>query len=383
MLKILRLVSFITVIGAICMVIALMVFAFKGNPEIQAFLESPGIIERSKNVKDSKNLKEDVVSPLVAQARTFALRIDPPPPPKPKVVGKPKAPAKTARTKPAPKLPLPTPKVPVSTKYDLLATVLYESDPEKSLALFKTSGNKQEWFRQGEKVGNLELSKIKDGSVIFTQNGQKPQEQFVPVKTQVKSLLKDDNANRAVSSAGIGSGGVSIQLPGKDGQNIENAVTGITDAQQSVKTATQSRVRSGNRTPTRPDISQRIQRIRSIPRQPSPQEQKESLDNTLAGISELMGREDDTLTEEQRQKEKELWTSLMQSLKKEQEFLDEQIEAQESDNGSDEAEEADEVDEGNDDYNDDEAADEENEEVEGDEDSEEFQNEPNEVNNVR
>lgn len=324
MLKTLRITSLIAVILAICGVIAVVFWGLKGDSEIRAYIEKPGIVEELKRkIGDAKG-KGDVVSPLVAQAKAFALRIDPPPPPepvKPKVEPKP-APTQ-AKTDAQPAQP-PVPKVQASVKFDLLATVRYETAPEKSLALVST-GSKLEWFRQGEKVGQHEIKEIRDGSVIFTQGGGKPQEIFVPAKTEVKSLLK--NEQRAVSA---GRGPTGIQEDAAASQNAIEEQPGVASA-DAVRAA---RTRE-NAVSTRSAVDARIQRVRSTPPAPTPEEQKASIESSILGIHEIMARQDDNLSEEERRKENEMWAELLQALNQEKENLEKAAQSKPSESAPD------------------------------------------------
>lgn len=327
MLKTLRITSIIAVIIASLGVAVLIFMGLKENPKVRDFLDSPGIAARFKDRVEGKSGEEAKISPLVAQAKAFALRIDPPPPPKPVVKDVPKQPSETVKREPA-KPPIPTPKVAVSVKSDLLATVVYAAAPEKSLALLQTSGNKQEWFRQGEKVGHLEIKEIRDGSVIFTQGGQNPQEKFVPPKTPVGSLLKGDRAASTSPVPTSGFGGAGIPRP-----SLENAVDRSTGVQPGINLSGPDSARVNrfiDRTESRSttDVSTRIQRARSVPVQPTPREQKETINETLSGIEEIMNRQDESLSEEEREDENKMWAELIEALKTEKESLDTAVETE-------------------------------------------------------
>ncbi|HOK94814.1 MAG TPA: hypothetical protein PK052_00815 [Anaerohalosphaeraceae bacterium] len=251
------------------------------------------------------------MSPLVAQAKSFALRINPPPPPepvKPKIEPKPAPTPAQASTQPAQP---PVPKVQASVKFDLLATVRYETAPEKSLALVST-GSKLEWFRQGEKVGQHEIKEIRDGSVIFTQAGGKPQEIFVPAKTEVKSLLK--NEQKAVSAV---RGPTGIQDTPAAGPNGMQDQPGVADAEAVRAARTRETAVS-----TRSTVDARIQRVRSAPPVPTVEEQKASIESSILGIHEIMARQDDNLSEEERRQENQMWAELLQALNQEKENLE-------------------------------------------------------------
>ncbi|OQY04288.1 MAG: hypothetical protein B6I25_07210 [Planctomycetales bacterium 4572_13] len=303
MLKTLRVTSLVAVILAAVGVIAIVVLGLKGDSQIKDFLAKQGVVDQLRGKSGQEGTQEDKSSPLVALARAVALRFDPPPPPKPVATGKP--PAQTARAKPRRPV-IPQPKVQTSTKFDLLATVVYETAPEKSLALLKTTANKQEWFRQGEKAGYLEIDEIRDGSVVFTQGGTKPQEIFVPAKPQMKSLLKDD---RPVSTTGSSS--ITGRLPDADAASAHKAVTSETTDSGKVRIAR-----------PRPDSAARSQRVRSIPPPPSPQEQKKSLNKTMSGIEAIMNRRDDAVSGKGRKEENEMWMRLLTELNAEKKRLD-------------------------------------------------------------
>ena len=331
MLKTLRVTSFIAIVLAVCGTAAMFFMGLKGDPEVKAFLERPGVAERFKGHSKKSSEKGDKTSPLVAQAHEFALRIDPPPPPKPPEPKKDttvKPVAATARPKPEP----PKPKVQTTRYYDVLATVVYTSSPERSLALLGTTGNKQEWFRQGEKAGHLEIQEIRDGSVVFTQGGRNPEEKFVPAKPVTKSLLKKDQGVTAVRPTG--SGRIGTQLPISTG-GLANTASLQTGDKTETGDSNNPAIRSINRgSRSRADISGRIQRIRSAPIQPessvsaeSPREQKKILDETMTGIEEIMNRQDESLSKEEREQENEMWMELIETLKTEKESLEQAVEA--------------------------------------------------------
>lgn len=328
MLKTLRVTSLVMVLLAAVGVVAIAVFGLKGDPDIVDFLAKAGIVDKLRGEIGS-DAPEEKSSPLVALAQAFALRIDPPPPPPPPKPDKPVAPPKElARNKVNP--PIPTPKVQTQMKSDLLATVVYESFPTRSLALLKTTGNKQEWFRQGEKVGHLEIQEIRDGSVVFTQGGRNPQEKFVPAKPPVKSLLKSEQTTSAVPRPGSGSIVSPSPVP-----SVGAAVPGA-DAASTTRSARTTR--PTNQTPrTQTNTSGRIQRVRSAPKPPSPQEQKRSLEQTMSGIEAIMNRQDESLSEEDRKKEDEMWKKLAEMLGSEKQQLEKTIESQDN-SGKDDAE---------------------------------------------
>ena len=321
MLKTLRVTSLVAVILAAIGVITIAVLGLKGDPQVKDFLAKPGIVDELRKKAGQEGVQEEKSSPLVAMAKLIALRFDPPPPPKPVVKGvKPQPRPETARAKPT----IPQPKVQTSAKFDLLATVVYETAPEKSLALLKTSANKQEWLRQGEKAGYLELQEIRDGSVVFSQRGREPEEIFVPAKPQTKSLLKSEQKTSTVPRTGLGS--ITAELPAfGQGQTLQP------DAASAAKAVTAETTDSGKVRMTRPidrasqprpDVSTRIQRVRSTPPPATPEEQKRSLNKTMSGIENIMKRQDESGSEGDRKKENEMWMRLLKELNTEKERLE-------------------------------------------------------------
>jgi hypothetical protein len=338
MLKTLQITSLIVVILAICGVGGVVVFGLRGDPEIRAFLEKPSLLEQLKTKLGEQKEKEDVVSPLVAQAKLIALRIDPPPPPKPKEPPKP-TPAQAAAASAA--KPIPTPPVQVSVKFDLLGTVQYETAPEKSMALV-SAGNKQEWFRQGEKVGQQEIKEIRNGSVIFTQGGRNPQEVFVPIKTEVKSLLKSEQ--KASTAPPDAERSVIPTPPAAEQIQPEKADAAVTETGtarvvRSRETSTPARaevaerarqIRSRTSGTTGAQQEQQTQRVRTVPSEPSVEEQKASIENSITSIQEIMSQQGEGLSEEERRNDQQMWANLLNILESEKQAMEEAAQADES-----------------------------------------------------
>lgn len=329
MLKTLRVTSLLAVIVAAIGVVAIAVLGLKGDPQIKQLLERPGIVDELRGKAGQEGVQEEKASPLVAMAKSIALRFDPPPPPKPVVKGKPKPPAEVARTKPGQNIP--QPKVKTSAKFDLLATVVYETAPEKSLALLQTAGNRQEWFRQGDKAGYLELQEIRDGSVVFSQKGREPEEIFVPAKPQSKSLLKGAQVSPNLPSE------ISSQLPVPTGAQplepdaaaIPKEVTSETTDSGKIRLARPVESTSQSRTQSR--------RVRSAPATASPQEQKRSVDKTISSIEAIMKNQNTSSRGEEKKEENEMWMRLLKQLNEEKKNLE--LAAEESSENKNENEE--------------------------------------------
>ena len=330
MLKTLRITSLIALVAAVCGVITIAVFGLRGDSEILAFLAKPGVVDEAKEkIKPDDNKKEDE-SPLVTQLKAFALRIDPPPPPPkdlPKTERKDPPKKELVREKPKPRpVEPPRPPVQVNAKFTLLATVQCIAEPTRSMALLQQTGGKQEWFRQGERVGHLDIDEVRNGSVIFSQSGRNQQELFVPAKPQVKSILKDDNQPVA-SKAGPGSINVKFgdepaiasvpedaSVPGQQSELAEvSAESGRVRLQ---------RLRSEMQTSREP--TERI-RTRVAPRVRTPREQKASIEGNISSIQEIMSR-DTSEDPDQKKKENEAWMKLLKALEGEKQNLEKVVE---------------------------------------------------------
>jgi len=321
MVRTLRITSFLLAASAVCGVVLLALWGLKGDPEIEAFLAEPGIVERLKTEVQVAPDKEDAVSPLVTQAKKFALRIDPPPPPKPDP-----PPAQTAqRQRPDPK-PEPEPERPmrvvpprpVSVRFDLVATARSHSDPERSFALIKPVVGPSKWYRQGEQIEHLVLHEVNDGSVVLFQDGQRHSEIFVPTpQPRVRSLLKEDATASARSS---GPSGVTTAV-----SQVSEAAADEQDERQAGAAGPIRVARDASRLPSaRVDVQGRIDRVRASVREPSPEEKKESLQESIASIQEIMHRDDPHVSSEEQKREQEAWMQLLQLLQKEKTTLEQQ-----------------------------------------------------------
>lgn len=333
MLKTLRITSLIALIAAVGGVITIGIFGLRGNSDILAFLDEPGVVDEAKAKLQPKGDEKEVESPLATQARLFALRIDPPPPPAPKNPPKkeaapPKETAKRQPPKPKETTP-PRPKATVNAKFTLLATVMCDANPTRSMALLQQSGGKQEWFWQGERVGHLDIDEVRNGSVVFSQAGRNQQELFVPAKPVVKSLLKGEGAGPAAST-GPDSIQVTMGTAETGSTPPPDAVPTVTTSRSAASTAESGRVRL-QRTQSdaeRRAVADRL-RQRTAPKRPSPKEQKASIESNIAGIQEIMSR-DTGGDPEQKKKENESWMKLLKALEGEKTTLDKAARAAEA-----------------------------------------------------
>jgi len=128
---------------------------------LKEILSRPGVAEQmqaSYSGKSTYDGQQD--TPLVVQAKKFALRINPPPPPEP--VQRPATENRPVR-----------PKAEVSASFKLLGTSYHFGDAAQSWALIDEVGKGMHWVKQGGKVGHLNIEKVGDGSVLINDNGRR------------------------------------------------------------------------------------------------------------------------------------------------------------------------------------------------------------------
>jgi len=168
MVRTLRITSIIAATVAAVFIVLLAIFALRGDAEMAEFLARQGAIEEFRGLAKKAPTSVEKVSPLITQAKAFALKLNPP---KPKAAKKPKPPKKSAKA-PAEKKPaILTPKAVVNTRFKLVGTCKYAQDPKKSLALLDLTAKGQKWYRQGQQVGHLTIHKIDDDSITLYKGG--------------------------------------------------------------------------------------------------------------------------------------------------------------------------------------------------------------------
>ena len=181
MIKTLRITSIIAVVLAVVFFVLPAVFGFRGDKQIEQFLNSAGVIEGFREARGDKVEDErHEISPLVKQAEAFALYLNPPPKPKPE--------PSVSEGKSEPR-----PVGPVTAKFKLVGTSRYALHPELSLALIDEPGKGLYWVRQFSKVGHLIIEQVKDG-LIVVRDGKSTFE-LVAERPEKRSLLKANSSS--------------------------------------------------------------------------------------------------------------------------------------------------------------------------------------------
>ncbi|UCG49911.1 MAG: hypothetical protein JSU94_09030, partial [Phycisphaerales bacterium] len=157
MIKTLRITTVIVVVLAGVLFVIPVVFGAREDERIEKLLNGPSIIEQFNNTVGSDTKpSQKRISPLVEQARAFALFLNPP-------VTQSRPPTRPVFQR---QQDIPRPDAPVSAKFTLVATSVNESNPEQSFALINEPAKGLHWVRQSTTVGHLELDLIKDGVVV-------------------------------------------------------------------------------------------------------------------------------------------------------------------------------------------------------------------------
>jgi len=190
MIKTLRITSVAAVVLAVAFFAFPAVFGVRGDEQSERFLDSASVIEKFKKLRSGKSAKgQSQESPLVKEAKAFALYLNPPPPPRLR-------PSRITGTPATPKtqvvIATPRPPGPVSSKFTLIGTSYYASHPELSLVLIDEPGKGLHWVRQFGKVGHLIIEQVKDGLVVV-RDRQRTFE-LAPQRQKVTSLLKGKGA---------------------------------------------------------------------------------------------------------------------------------------------------------------------------------------------
>ena len=187
MVKTLRITTIIAALLAAGILIFPAVFGARGDKTIEEFLKSPGAIEKFQRARGDEAEGKGQISPLVKQARAFALYLNPPP----------KRPARTA-TRPR---PAPRPKV-TSAKFKLLGTSFYALHPDLSLALIDEVGKGIRWVRRSGRVGYLVIDQIKDGLVVV-KDGERTFEVAVVERPKKVNLIKSPTLDKTDAKAAL------------------------------------------------------------------------------------------------------------------------------------------------------------------------------------
>ena len=162
-------VSFCPSIVALIVALGVPALAFiighTSDPIITRIMNSPSVIERWEERSRGSIVRgpSTTESPLVQEAKRFALLLNPP---------HPKATSGTTTTERGvanPGAPKPPRVRPAETrpKFTLIATSLYPADTSESMALISEPGENTRWIKPGTKLGYLVIEQILPGAIVY------------------------------------------------------------------------------------------------------------------------------------------------------------------------------------------------------------------------
>ena len=188
MVKTLRITTITAALLAAGFLIFPAVLEARGDKAIEEFLKSPGAIEKFQRARgDHQAEGEGQISPLVKQARAFALYLNPPAPKRPPRIA-------TRPSRPRPKV--------TSAKFKLLGTSFYALHPDLSLALIDEVGKGIRWVRRSGRVGHLVIEQIKDGLVVV-KDGERTFEVAVVERPKKVNLIKSSTLDETDTESAL------------------------------------------------------------------------------------------------------------------------------------------------------------------------------------
>lgn len=178
MIKTLRITSIVAVVLAVVIFVFSVSYGFRSDENIREFLKLPGVIEKFTAAEGQRaQASNSQISPLVQQARAFALYLNPPAPKVPKNLQAGSGKIGTQLN--------------VTPKFKVMGTSYYEQRPELSLALIDEPGKGIHWVKQSTTVGHLYIEQVKDGLIIVKSG------------TETFELIAEHNPPKTTSSSSV------------------------------------------------------------------------------------------------------------------------------------------------------------------------------------
>ncbi len=148
--------------------------------------QTTSLVERFRQRARSRE-HQPLTSPLVEQAKIFALILDPPKLAQPRIAPK----RVTARKQTVRTAPAISPAVSVP-KFRLQGVSFYPSHPEKSMALIAEVGQSSEarWVKEGDRWGHFVIHEIRRG-IVVCRSAEQLHEVVVERGTGLRSLVRN------------------------------------------------------------------------------------------------------------------------------------------------------------------------------------------------
>lgn len=188
MISTLRITTIVTAILAGLLFVFPVFFGVRADEEAEQFLNSSGVVEKFKQADGNKqNGNDSQVSPLVKQAETYALYLNPAPEP--------------TRAAPIRQQPIIPPKPPKAyAKFSLVGTSVHATKPKESLAFIREPGKGLFWVRPGSKVGHVTVEQIGDGQIVCRDEQGNSEQILAQPRQPELSLLEGPSSASARAS---------------------------------------------------------------------------------------------------------------------------------------------------------------------------------------
>lgn len=156
-----------------------------GDPSLHQPSAMELFLERAPKTSPEENER---VSPLLAEANTLAVHLNPP-------VRAKVQPAAQEAPKPAPAAPVVRPPA-VSPKFRVYGTSCCDGQPERSMALILEAGSKDSarWVRRGTQVGHFIIQEIRPGSVVYL-DGEQVREMAIEREPAATAVAANDTSS--------------------------------------------------------------------------------------------------------------------------------------------------------------------------------------------
>ncbi len=133
--------------------------------------------ERLRLRQSLNNGDKATVNPLLEQAETLALYLNPPKPPRKET------PLPTVSAAPVTGVPIPRPTNP-TPQFRILAISYYRSNPQKSLAMVWDATKGGYWIKPGDHLGHFVVERIEKEAILY-RDGDQLRQMAVAIKQSV------------------------------------------------------------------------------------------------------------------------------------------------------------------------------------------------------
>ncbi len=234
MIKTLRITSIAVAALAVVFLVSSVVFGFKGNSEIEEFLNKPGAVAAFTKARGASSGGSDKADPLVKQAQSYAHFLNPPAPER-----------AVAKIDPRDLLPKNIEPAKPQPKFKLVGISYCQGDPSESLAFVDEVGKGSHWVRVDATLGHLKIEEINEDSVVVSSGDEQMTLTADSGPVSVSSTLETDGDSVASR--------VAAMRAGNTGSSPAKAITDATRSNGSKNTnAPAPNVAASSRTASRP-----------------------------------------------------------------------------------------------------------------------------------